>query len=407
MSIIENDAPFINRRKFVSLGLLGTVAGFSPLSVFAEAQAVTEADDALMKCKPYLQAAHTNRITVRWITKAPCHSWVEYGETPDKLNFKARQIEDGMVQVENTIHAITINNLKPGKTYFYRAVSAKVKSLERRSIAFGEALGTTVYSFTTLAENSKEVNFLVLNDIHDRPESFPVLMKYQGEGKKDFVLLNGDMFNTQKDENQIVDNLLNPVGELFSTNTPFIFSRGNHETHGGYARQLGNYFDGQENKYYYSFSYGPMHAIVLDSGETKPDEDPVNGGIMDFDAYREKQAVWLAQEIKKEAFTKSKFKIVFIHIPPFYIDEDAHASIQYGKIWLPILHAAKIDLMICGHTHKHGIHHAVAGKHNFPIVIGGGPKDGRRTIINVRVNQQALNLKMTDDTGKVVGSLKL
>jgi predicted MPP superfamily phosphohydrolase len=403
----EIEAPSINRRKFVtSLGLLGTAAGLSPLSALAEVQNVAIAD-GVMKCKPYLQAAHTKGITVRWITNTPCYSWVEYGESADKLNLKARQIEDGMVQVENTLHAIPLTNLKPSTIYFYRAVSEKPKSLERRAIAFESPVSTPVYSFTTPATTATDVNFLVFNDIHDRPESFPVLMKYQGDGKKDFVLLNGDMFNTQTDENQIVQNLLNPLSDLFSTGTPFIFARGNHETHGKFARSVGNYFDGQENKYYYSFSYGPMYAIVLDSGDTKSDQEPVNGGIVDFDAYREKQAVWLAQEVKKPAFINSKFKVVFIHIPPFYIDEDAHASNQYGKIWLPILNASKIDLMLCGHTHKYGIHPAVAGKHNFPIVIGGGPKDGRRTIIQVKANQQALNLKMTDDTGKVVGTLKV
>lgn len=403
----ELELPVLNRRKFVSsLGLLGTAASFSPLAAFAESKPLST-ESGVMKCKPYLQAAHANGITVRWITNEPCYSWVEYGEAADRLNLKGRQIADGMVQVENTIHAISLTNLKPGTSYFYRAVSQKPKSLERRSIAFDTPVSTPIYSFTTPLANKADVNFLVFNDIHDRPESFTVLMKYQGEGKKDFVLLNGDMFNTQNDENQIVENLLNPLSNLFSTNTPFIFARGNHETHGKFARSVGNYFDGRENKYYYSFSCGPMYAIVLDSGDTKSDQEAVNGGITDFDAYREKQAVWLAQEVKKPAFINAKFKVVFIHIPPFYIDEDAHASNQYGKIWLPILNASKIDLMLCGHTHKYGIHPPVAGKHNFPIVIGGGPKDGKRTIIQVTANQQTLNLKMTDDSGKVVGTLKV
>lgn len=396
----------LNRRKFLSFGAIGA-AGLLPFKVFSKTTPVAEELTGSMKCKPYLQAAHTNGITVRWITDAPCHSWVEYGETKDKLDRKAQQIEEGMIQVDNRIHAIPLTDLLPGKTYYYRSVSRKTGSLERKKQSFGEPVYSGVHSFTTLSRKINSVVFIVFNDIHDRPESFATLMKYQTPGKKDFVFLNGDMFNKQEDESQIINHLINPLTDLFASTTPFLFARGNHETWGAYARELSSYFDGRENKYYYSFEYGPMYGIVMDSGETKPDEDPVNGGIIDFDAYREKQAKWLATEVQKDAFKKARYRVVFIHIPPYYIDEDAYASIQQNEIWGPILNASKIDLMLCGHTHKHGVHPPVNGKHNYPIVIGGGPKDGNRTIINIKISEQALNLKMIDDGGETVGVLNI
>ncbi len=61
----------------------------------------------------------------------------------------------------------------------------------------------------------------------------------------DFVFFNGDMFDYQEDEQQIIDHLLIPPATQPShPRKPFIFTRGNHETRGKFRRELGNYFDG-------------------------------------------------------------------------------------------------------------------------------------------------------------------
>ncbi len=214
------------------------------------------------------------------------------------------------------------------------------------------------------------------------------------------------MFNFQTDENQLVNHLINPLTNLFAANTPFIFSRGNHEARGKFARQLNKYFDGGEDRYYYSFQHGPVYAIVLDSGEDKADEVVVYGGIVNFDAYRLEQAEWLEKEVQKKEFRKAKYKLVFSHIP-LYNSGEGHGTVHCRKVWGPILNKAKINLLISGHTHKYGIHPAVQGQHNYPIVIGGGPADGKRTIINVKADNSNLDLQMIDDSGKMVGILNL
>lgn len=401
----------INRRKFVaSLGLLGTAAGLKPLSVFALPVKETAKAGEIMKCRPYLQALQQDSVIVRWITNDKCYSWVEYGETETQLNRKAHRVEEGLVEANNTLHAIHLKSLKPGTTYYYRVASKEINQFGGNKITYGETHQSNVYSFATPREQKQidSTEFLVLNDIHDRPESFARLMQYGGEGKKDFVFLNGDMFNSLKDEEQVVDHLLQPLAGLFASEVPFIFSRGNHEARGAFARQMTGYFDGKEHKFYYSFQYGPMYAIVLDSGEDKEDEHVEYGGLVDFDAYRLKQKEWLQQEVKKKEFRNAKYKVVFIHIPLYYTkNEQAHGTAHCREVFGPVLNDANIDLMISGHTHVHGIHPPVKGKHNYPLVIGGGPVDGRRTIMNVKVNQKALHLRMMDDSGKMVGELNL
>ena len=76
-------------------------------------------------------------------------------------------------------------------------------------------------------------------------------------------------------------------------------------------------------------------------------------------------------------------------------------------LWGPILTKARIDLLISGHTHKYGIYPKIKGEHEYPIVIGGGPRDTKRTIIRVEVSPKAFELEMLDDQGKVVGSISV
>lgn len=396
----------VSRRRFVSsLGLLG-VAGLLPAPAGALAPATLPDENAILKTGPYLQAARPDRITIRWITQVPCYSWVEFGEAAGQLNRKVQNVSAGLVEANNTIHAITLKGLSPGRQYHYRICSKRIESFEPYKLTYGDTYVSDPYTFNTPDPKAAATEFIVLNDIHDRPESFHHLMKYQGATEKDFVFLNGDMFDYQTDEEQLVNHLLQPASELFARQTPFIFSRGNHETRGKFARQLAGYFDGGEEKFYYSFRRGPVYAIVLDSGEDKADDTPVYAGIVDFDAYRREQAAWLEKEVQKKAFRQAKYKVVFSHIPLFH-SGDWHGPMHCRQVWNPILNKARIDLLISGHTHRYGIHPPEKGQHDYPIVIGGGPKAGQRTLIKVKADQTSLAVEMLDDSGKVVGSLQV
>ncbi|WP_448698689.1 metallophosphoesterase [Mucilaginibacter sp. AW1-3] len=401
----EKRSTAISRRSFVSsIGVFGAVVALQVRS-FAGSTEPQKQNLPILKSGPYLQAPSANSITVRWLTNVQCFSWVEYGETFDKLDRKAESESFGLVQAFNTINAISINDLQPGKRYFYRICSKEIKIFEPYKITFGDTFTSEVFSFNTADPKAGKVSFLVFNDIHDRPESFSLLMKYNGDRKNDFVFLNGDMFNFQVDEDQLVDHLLKPFGTLFNT-VPFFFSRGNHEVRGKFARNLPQYFNSEKPAFYFSFQYGPMYAIVLDSGEDKEDNNVSYEGMVDFDRYRIEQAAWLEKEIKKPAFKKAKYKIVFSHIP-LYNSGDWHGTMHCRQVWGPILNKAKINLLISGHTHQYGIHLPVPGEHNYPIVIGGGPGNNIRTIIKVDVDDTAFKLEMLDDSGKRVGEITI
>jgi FlaA1/EpsC-like NDP-sugar epimerase len=65
-----------------------------------------------------------------------------------------------------------------------------------------------------------------------------------------------------------------------------------------------------------------------------------------------------------------------------------------------------IENRLSGHTHTYDMH-TPSKEHSYPIIIGGGPKNGNRTIINLNANQEELEMTMIDDNGAQVGKYKI
>lgn len=418
---MQQDKPSLDRRNFLGnltkAGILGAI-GLTPVTraaaataeaadaesmaaILAAEKAYTEGEHTFL-CPPYLQNPEPTAMTVMWMSNKPTYSWVEYGESAE-LGKTGRRIQAGIVDSYDRLHRVRLTNLKPGTTYHYKVLSKEITEFRPYKLTYGETISSDTFTFTTPAKNPKEVSWLVFNDIHDRGDvSFPLLMGLNKD-PYDFVFLNGDMFNYQEDEKQILDHLLVPLGNEFASEKPFLFTRGNHETRGKYRLELANYFDGP---YIFAKQWGPVHFTVLDTGEDKEDTHPVYAGIVDFDEYRRQQAEDLKQVVQSSAFKKAKFRVVMMHIPHYY-SGDWHGTMECRKLFAPIFEKAKVDLFIAGHTHRPGIHQPVAGQHSYPIVIGGGPKDGIRTIIKVKATEKDLNLVMIKDDGSEIGRVDL
>lgn len=351
-------------------------------------------------CTPYLQAPTTDSMTIMWITNKLCHSWVEYGEG-SFINQKSQSSSDGLVDAYNRINKIQLKNLKPNTQYSYKVFSKEIVKFDPYKISYGNTIESEIKTFTTINPKAESVSWLVMNDIHDRPKSIKDLMLLN-KAPYDYVFFNGDMFDYQTDEQQIIDHMLKPCSEGFAQEKPFLFVRGNHETRGKFARNIHEYYASTSGKYYYAYQWGPVFTIVLDTGEDKPDSHNVYGGIVDFDAYREEQATWFEKIAKSKEFKKAPFRVVMMHIPHYHSDE-AHGTTHCRKLFAPLFNKYKIDLFLAGHTHKYGIYKEDTD-HHYPIYIGGGPKNGNRTLIQVTANPKELNVKMILDDGSTIGN---
>lgn len=357
---------------------------------------------------PYLQNLTPDSVTIVWISSKKSLSWVEYGEGR-YTSKKALAYNNGLIEANNCIHKITLKNLKPGTAHRYRIVSTEILGFKGSRVEFGESIESPLLSFSTPELRGEEVKLVILNDIHDRPQIIPQLLYrhgYKGNEKDyDFVVFNGDCFDWVSSEQQMIDHLLQPCIDIFASETPFLLIQGNHECRGGFSRHIPEYFAYPENKYYFSFRQGPIHFLVLDSGEDKPDDNVEYGGLVAFDQYRETQAEWLKKEIEKEEFKQAPFRVLLIHISPYH-SGDWHGTLHCREVFGPILNKAGIDLQISGHTHRYMMHEADEN-HNYPIVIGGGPLEGKRTLTKLKADSKKMYLEMIRDDGEKLGHLEI
>jgi len=353
---------------------------------------------------PYLQNMQTNEVTIMWITHKNSFSWVEYG-AGNSTNKREVGYNNGLIEANNRVNKIILTGLNPGVDHKYRILSTEVLGYKNSAVQFGETLVSPYYTFKTPAANEEEFKMIVFNDIHDRPQIIPQMLYrhgYTGNTRDyDFVVFNGDCFDWVTEEKQMVEHLIKPTVDIFSSEFPFILTQGNHECRGSFSRQIPAYFAYPEDKYYYAFTRGPVRFVILDSGEDKTDDSVEYGGLSAFDRYRETQKKWLEKEVESSDFKKAQFRVLLIHISPWH-SGDWHGTMHCREVFGPVLNRAKIDLQISGHTHRYMTHDADA-THNFPIVIGGGPLEGKRTLIKLHATSKELNLKMIRDDGEVVG----
>src|SRR5699024_1015649 len=229
---MENKNQKINRRNF-----LGDITKISLLGILPYS-AISKRNLALKSPKidngntiiagPYLQSVQTDEVTIMWITAKDAYSWVEYGDN-HSLDKKAFTIKDGLKQANNRINQITLKNLNPDTSYKYRILSTVILDFEAYNVDFGNTVKSDTYRFRTAAKSDDKIRWVVMNDIHDHPQTIPeMLHQFGSKGNKpdyDFVVFNGDSFSWVHDEKQIIEHLLTPCKNVFAKEIPFYLNR--------------------------------------------------------------------------------------------------------------------------------------------------------------------------------------
>ena len=407
---MENQKPPFNRRKFLLNSAKVGAAGVLGYVLYAgRKEAISKVDPAPPPAaeptthdfltQPILTSLVQGEMTIQWITRKKSYSWVEYGLTKD-LGQVAEHVMDGLTDANDRIHTITFKNLKPGTTYFYRICSKEIESFAREEeIEFGKTIKSETYSFNSIDTSKNEWSWLIMNDVHDRPESINLLYNIANT-KADFIFINGDIFNYAENEKQIISHLLQPCSELFAFHTPLLLSRGNHDMRGSYARKLKQYLP-FKNEYFYTYQTGPVFTVVLDTGE-----EEVTHPFDKSDAYREMQAKWFEQIAETDAFKLAKFRVVKMHIPPYY-SLNKKGSNHCRRLFSPLFDKYNVDIVFSGHTHKYGVYSPIKGKHEYAIIIGGGRYDGTRAIIKVKANEAEITAQILKEDGSSAGKLTI
>ncbi len=356
---------------------------------------------------PYLQAVGENEVTIVWTTDNNAVSWVEIAPAGDNSFYdtehpKFYETKNGN-KIVGKLHKVKISGLSKATEYRYRIFSKAVLSYDGGRVLYGNVASSNVYSkkplrFCTLNKDKKAISFLVLNDIHSRVDDLKKLAKDVKYGETDFVIFNGDMVSSMDDEKQLFDGFMDESVNMFASEVPVFYSRGNHETRGNFSVSFPDYFPSNSGKLYYHFRQGPTCFIVLDSGEDKPDSDIEYSGLACFDEYRSEQQKWLDKVIESDDFKNAKYKVVIVHIPP--VESDWHGVLEVQKKFLPALNNHGITAMMCGHLHRYKYVGAQPALHDFPIII-----NAHNTSLEVNADQETFTVIRKDTNGKELNVL--
>jgi 3',5'-cyclic AMP phosphodiesterase CpdA len=343
-------------------------------------------------------------VTVVWTTGKKGTGRVELmsneADTATRVCYAAT---GGHIRAARTLHHVRINGLQPDATYRYRVRSRRTDPI-MHTLSYGKTATSRNYSFTTLAKESNDISFLILNDIHSRATFMQDLCRTVDFKALDFVCFNGDMWEWMMNRRMIFKGCMDAAVKLFATETPIVFNRGNHEPRGPYAEFLPDYFPTRTGQVYGMFTASNVCFLTLDCGEDKADSHEEYFGLAAFDAYREEEAAWLKQCVETEEFKTAAARIVFLHIPP--IVSGGYGSKHLEKILMPILNSANIDMMFAGHTHYYS-YLEPNDRATFPIVVNSNNtyvlctiKDGRMEI-NITGQNPSKNHTIIRSIGKM------
>lgn len=319
---------------------------------------------------PYIQNITANSVTIKFRTASSVIA---------EVNILPRSGDPGFqIHSKGSDHELRFTNLTPSTEYTYEI-------LENDSLTVSGDL----YHFKTapLPGTSGEYRIWAIGDSgtanQDARNVYEAYMAETGDEHTDVWLMLGDNAYNNGTEVEFQNAVFNMYTDMLP-NTGLWSTRGNHERNGGVYYDIydlpsmgegGGIPSGSEA--YYSFDYGHVHFVCLDSYDT----DRSIGGAM----YN-----WLEADL---AATSAEFIIAYFHHPPY--TKGSHDSDVWndstGRMhemrerFLPLLEAYGTDLVLSGHSHSYERTYYMAGhygtsetfdqEHN--IVNGGdGHPDG-------------------------------
>ena len=324
---------------------------------------------------PYLQMGTPTSVNVRWRTNSGTNSQVRYGLDPANLQWST---SDATLTTE---HEVRLTALTPGTTYYY-AVGSTTTTLA----------GDASHYFVTAPPTgtAQPTRIWVLGDSGTADANARAVRDgfYSVNGGSTWanlwLMLGDNAYNSGTDaEFQPAVFDMYPATLRQSVLWPTI---GNHDgTSADSATGTGPYYDiftmpksgeagglASGTEAYYSFDYGNIHFICLDSFETNR-------------AVGSPMLTWLQNDL---ASTTQDWIVAFWHHPPYSKgshDSDTDAAMtQMRANVLPILDAGGVDLVLAGHSHSYERSYLLDGHYGVSSTLtsamkldgGSGREDG-------------------------------
>lgn len=279
---------------------------------------------------PYLHYATQNSMNILWETNYPTTATIEYGTTLPM---------DKSITIPEAkyIHEITLTNLEPATTYYYRVNSTSDDEAKMTS---------NILTFGTAGLPTDLISFCVIGDTESRPHINNRLGEMIWEERPNFIMHLGDITDGGKKPHKFEWNYEYFTGILpVASRIPIFPVAGNGE---GDLYWYKKYHRLPDPEGYYSFTYGNAEFFMLNSNAN---EELVKGGV---------QHDWLKEALAK---SKARWKFVAHHHCPISSDEN-----DFGDTWKGVAsthgdpkfddlkslyESAGVDVVFFGHVHAY------------------------------------------------------
>jgi hypothetical protein len=293
---------------------------------------------------PYLQIGTPNSTVVRWRTNVATNSRVSIGTTQGTLTTNFDNA------TSTTEHEVVVSGLSPATKYFYSVGTTTQQLAGNDANHFfvtsptpGTSVPTRIWVLGdsgTANLNAQAVRNAFLSFTGTTPTNLWLMLgdnAYESGTDSEYQAAVFDMYPTILRQSVLWPTLGNH-DTAQSSNPPAglpyfaMFTLPTNAEAGGMA-------SGTEK--YYSFDYGNIHFICLDSMTS---DRSVNGPM----------ATWLRADL---ASSTRQWTIAFWHHPPY--SKGSHNSdtevelVEMRQNFLPILEEAGVDLVLAGHSHAY------------------------------------------------------
>ena len=323
---------------------------------------------------PYAMMPSTTAITVCWVSDEEASGTVQYGIG----SISGRGAKTAKESKSTRYHRVILTGLRPYTRYTY-AVTCQGQ--------------TKPGTFITAAPPNQPFKFVAYGDTRTQPNKHAEVLAQVQKFQPDFVIQTGDQVASGSNESQWTE-FWRVASPIFSQ-TVYYPELGNHEDH---AAPYFRYFNVPAE---YSFDYGNIHFVALDSN--RPESENAA------------QEAWLKKDLA--AHQNATWRIVFFHhsIYTSVTIKQRHKDAALLRARLePIFLAEKVQLVITGHDHGYQ-HHFARGIHYIGSGGGGAPlydfvADTPETKLvkkahhecEVTVNGATLTMRVVEPGGSVI-----
>jgi len=334
---------------FISLFAFGCGSAVTHVATTVAGQAASVVNGTLQvkALRQVIAADDSKGRTIMWQTdKELQDAAVEYGlkgqDTVQRVVAQGEKFTDD--KVTSYIYTARIADMRPGQTYRYRALAGK------EATAWQELKTPQGNNFKALIfPDSQSSDYTAWQNISR--------FAWKTYKDADFFVNMGDLVDNGEDHNQwnywfeAVDDMIKHI--------PVVPVMGNHETYNlawkvrmpeAYLHlfALPKLENATYQNQYYSFDYGDVHFVVLNTQENE-----IKGFQPDM---MKLQVEWLKKDL---AQTKKKWKVVLMHKDVLQYGfltrptPRAEGISEEGNLFMPIFDANNVDVVLTAHLHTY------------------------------------------------------